>query len=105
MSRATVRPGLVLGIWGVLLTGTLVASQPAELCRIEQEADAIRCLADELRPELRDHFHCSCLFRDLNRARNEVESAARKVRSAARSRRLVNHRRFDIRLVVVRTDD
>jgi hypothetical protein len=85
-----IRLGLGMG-WGVgllfcVLAGVSQARQPIDICRIEAEADAIRCLADDLRPELRDHFHCSCLFRDLNRARNEVESAARRVRSAARSR-------------------
>jgi len=86
MNKVSVKLGF--GIWflGVLLSGVVFARQPQELCRVEQEADAIRCLADELRPELRDHFQCSCVFRDLNRARNEVESAARRVRSAARSR-------------------
>jgi len=86
MNKVAVKLGLVVWVLGFLLSGTVSARQPQDLCRIEQEADAIRCLADELRPELRDHFHCSCIFRDLNRARNEVESAARRVRSAARSR-------------------
>lgn len=83
--------GIGLGTWllGILAAGGLSARQPLDLCRIEAEADTIRCLADELRPELRDHFHCSCLFRELNAARNQVESAARRVRSAARSRNRV----------------
>lgn len=89
MNRVAVRMGLGVWILGVLASGLLAAGQPQDLCRIEQEADTIRCLADELRPELRDHFHCSCVFRDLNRARNDVESAARRVRSAARSRNRV----------------
>jgi len=89
MNRVAVGMGLGVWILGVLAGGTLAAGQPQDLCRIEQEADTIRCLADELRPELRDHFHCSCVFRDLNRARNDVESAARRVRSAARSRNRV----------------
>lgn len=77
-----------LGCWmvGVMAAGVLAARQPLDVCRVEAEAEAIRCLADELRPELRDHFHCSCIFRDLNRARNDVESAARRVRALARSR-------------------
>lgn len=86
MNRVAVRMGIGVWILGVLAGGMLAAGQPQDLCRIEQEADTIRCLADELRPELRDHFHCSCVFRDLNRARNDVEAAARRVRSAARSR-------------------
>ena len=89
MNRVVAKMGLGVWILSVLLSGTLDARQPQDLCRIEQEADAIRCLADELRPELRDHFHCSCIFRDLNRVRNDVESAARRVRSAARSRNRV----------------
>ena len=89
MKRITL--GIGLGTWllGVLAASGLSARQSLDLCRIEAEADAIRCLADELRPELRDHFHCSCLFRELNAARNDVESAARRVRSMARSRNRV----------------
>ena len=86
MRRIALRIGLGAWLLGALVAGGLSARQPLDLCRIEAEADAIRCLADELRPELRDHFHCSCLFRELNAARNGVEQAARRVRSAARSR-------------------
>jgi uncharacterized membrane protein YgcG len=100
MNRVAVRMGLGVWILGVLLSGTLAASQPQDLCRIEQEADAIRCLADELRPELRDHFHCSCVFRDLNRSRNDVETAARRVRSAARSRNRVCDLPSDVHCLV-----
>lgn len=80
--------GIGLGTWmlALLTAGTVSARQPLDLCRIESEAEAIRCLADALRPELRQHFHCSCLSRQLNAARNNVESAARRVRAAARSR-------------------
>lgn len=90
MNRVVCKLGWFVCLIGVVLGGrTASASQLLDLCRIEQEADAIRCLADDLRPELRDHFHCSCVFRELNRARNDVERAARQVRSAARSRNRV----------------
>lgn len=99
--------GIGWGTWilGMLASGGLSARQPLDLCRIEAEADAIRCLADELRPELRDHFHCSCLFRELNAARNQVESAARRVRSTARSRNRVCDLPQDVACLSERVDE
>lgn len=96
-----------LGCWGlgVLVAGALTARQPLDLCRVEAEAEAIRCLADDLRPELRDHFHCSCIFRDLNRARNDVESAARRVRASARSRNRVRDLPQDVACLVEKVNE
>ena len=86
MRKAIVIWTLFLIVMGGFKASTIRADHRDCLCRIEEEAESVRCLADDIRVMFRRQFHCSAVVRQLQSTSNDVESAARRVRGLARSR-------------------
>lgn len=86
MKRAFVLWTLCVVAMSGLRPVAAAADPPDSFCRIEEQAESIRCLADELATEFRGTFRGSSLYRELAAGQRELESAARQIRNAARSR-------------------
>ena len=79
-------------LWTALLLLTVgVRATPANadhdsvMRQVADEADAVKCLTDDLRGGLRRQFHHSSFYQELMSVNNEINSAARRVRNSARS--------------------
>ncbi len=86
MKKAIVIWTLFLVVMGGFKASSIRADHHDCLCRIEEEAESVRCLADDIRIGFRRQFHCSAVVRQLQSTSNNIESAARRVRGLARSR-------------------
>ena len=79
-------------LWTALLLLTVgLRATPANadhdsvMRQVANEAEAVKCLTDDLRGGLRRQFHHSSVYQEIMSVNNEINSAARRIRNSARS--------------------